>query len=319
MDSILTIERYLANVKNRNPDSSLDKQIRESLQSLKKKAVAEGNEEEAKNFWCYETIRSIQNQYISAFQMMKTQYFYPAWCLLERVEIDLGFLERHFNLNNNGSDIFLLSFIKKHTGQFQSLFPYRAFFSPGFVALEKKCSICGEPISIHQPCGHIAGEIYRGEMCEREITNVELIEISIVNNPVQKYSVAFMFGENAEDNTEDPYNYCHVDYVVRGLAHPFTSWDIYWTTKKRSISEFRNIGRNDKCPCGSGKKFKVCCNKKGVIEGRHLSVRFAEAPPPNLPIYEDNVFVRGKGSPIKPPKAENLIDHLDTLEATENE
>ena len=25
---------------------------------------------------------------------------------------------------------------------------------------------------------------------------------------------------------------------------------------------FENIGRNDKCPCGSGKKFKMCCLKK---------------------------------------------------------
>jgi len=23
--------------------------------------------------------------------------------------------------------------------------------------------------------------------------------------------------------------------------------------------EFRHVGRNEKCPCGSGKKFKKCC------------------------------------------------------------
>ena len=24
---------------------------------------------------------------------------------------------------------------------------------------------------------------------------------------------------------------------------------------------FKNVGRNDPCPCGSGKKFKKCCGK----------------------------------------------------------
>jgi hypothetical protein len=26
-----------------------------------------------------------------------------------------------------------------------------------------------------------------------------------------------------------------------------------------AISQFRNVGRNDPCPCGSGRKFKMCC------------------------------------------------------------
>ena len=25
--------------------------------------------------------------------------------------------------------------------------------------------------------------------------------------------------------------------------------------------DFSNVGRNDKCPCGSGKKYKNCCGK----------------------------------------------------------
>ena len=26
-----------------------------------------------------------------------------------------------------------------------------------------------------------------------------------------------------------------------------------------AVNEFRDVGRNDPCPCGSGKKFKKCC------------------------------------------------------------
>jgi hypothetical protein len=32
------------------------------------------------------------------------------------------------------------------------------------------------------------------------------------------------------------------------------------------VSEFEKIGRNDPCPCGSGKKHKKCCLRKGASE-----------------------------------------------------
>lgn len=34
---------------------------------------------------------------------------------------------------------------------------------------------------------------------------------------------------------------------------------IAYQNRKPSIREFEKIGRNDPCPCGSGKKFKNCC------------------------------------------------------------
>ncbi|MHB9102388.1 MAG: SEC-C metal-binding domain-containing protein [Sulfuricella sp.] len=29
--------------------------------------------------------------------------------------------------------------------------------------------------------------------------------------------------------------------------------------------ELPNVGRNDPCPCGSGKKFKQCCGKAPTV------------------------------------------------------
>lgn len=36
-------------------------------------------------------------------------------------------------------------------------------------------------------------------------------------------------------------------------------------THKQKVREY-NIGRNDKCPCGSGKKYKNCCLHTGKYE-----------------------------------------------------
>ena len=33
------------------------------------------------------------------------------------------------------------------------------------------------------------------------------------------------------------------------------------TVKKRNNQNNNKIGRNDPCPCGSGKKYKQCCGK----------------------------------------------------------
>lgn len=35
---------------------------------------------------------------------------------------------------------------------------------------------------------------------------------------------------------------------------------------KQQVREY-NIGRNDECPCGSGKKYKKCCLESGKYEG----------------------------------------------------
>lgn len=33
----------------------------------------------------------------------------------------------------------------------------------------------------------------------------------------------------------------------------------------QSINPYKNVGRNDLCPCGSGSKFKQCCGRNGSI------------------------------------------------------
>lgn len=36
---------------------------------------------------------------------------------------------------------------------------------------------------------------------------------------------------------------------------------------KTLIRKHSKTGRNDLCPCGSGKKYKNCCLSKGIFEG----------------------------------------------------
>ena len=63
------------------------------------------------------------------------------------------------------------------------LFPPTAFMSAGMVVQESHCSICG---CEYGDCDHVKGEVYMGEMCVREITRLDLREISVVPQPANK-------------------------------------------------------------------------------------------------------------------------------------
>ena len=38
---------------------------------------------------------------------------------------------------------------------------------------------------------------------------------------------------------------------------------------KPVVRDYKKVGRNDPCPCGSGKKYKNCCLNSGKYETRH--------------------------------------------------
>ncbi|WP_342104975.1 DUF1186 domain-containing protein [Methylobacterium sp. SI9] len=58
-----------------------------------------------------------------------------------------------------------------------------------------------------------------------------------------------------------PYQYGYLDDAVEALD---------WTAEgagEPQRNPFKDVGRNDPCPCGSGKKFKKCCLGKAQAEG----------------------------------------------------
>jgi hypothetical protein len=63
-----------------------------------------------------------------------------------------------------------------------SLAHNRVGFSPGYIVRAAECSICHlDP----EDCGHIAGRTYDGEVCHRILTQLDLLEVSLVGRPAQ--------------------------------------------------------------------------------------------------------------------------------------
>lgn len=246
--NLIEIDNYLRK-KELDKDSIL-----EILAKHKKRAVQNNQEDLAKDIWCLEQVYKVKKNFIQAFKNMKKQNFYEAWILLDRSDIELSFLRKHFDFSNNE---YHLSFIEEYIPKYQKLFPYDLFFSREAIESDFTCSICQKPMGIRNHCEHIVGEIYNGEMCCRVVNKIEFLGFAIVKNPFDKYCVPMIQGIE--------YNYEILNDLVSVLDSPFDEWDLevseeIWHYK--NFKQFKGAKRNKPCPCGSGIKFKKCCYKK---------------------------------------------------------
>lgn len=284
-DDRLAEPRRLAENFRERIDSGPPNEFRDSLGAIKGAAVEAGDETLAKACWCLETIGSAQDQFIAAFLRGKQDDFYGCWCALEQAELRIHFLREHFPIEDNR---FGLEHINLHVPRFQALFPYKVFLSPGMVVRKALCSICNQPFKLRGGCQHVVGEIYGGKSCSRLITDVEMLEVSLVDTPVQKYSVPF--------GPEITYDYGTVRYILAGLRSPWHGWNAERSEIITANEGYPGTQRNERCPCNSGKKYKACCQRE-QRKKVHYEVEFEYRPPADLPSYLDDARFPVTGSP----------------------
>lgn len=258
------------------PDFSFS-ELLDEIQLIKEEYVNENNQGEAKKLWCFQTIVSIHKDYNNAFNLLVQKKYYEAWCQLEKIEITFHSLKQHLQFNNNE---YLLNFIEKTVRNLQIIYPYKLFGSSEIVKKKAKCGICGKPISIRTNCGHEVGEIYDGEMCYRIITEADVLGLALVENPENKYSVLFT-KDSKTGKQIDQYNYNALDYLFEHIKSPYELWELKVTQKLKSHDHYKDIGRNDKCPCNSKLKYKNCCLKNEGVKYLHYEFLVE-----NLPVNE---------------------------------
>lgn len=246
-----------------------------TLAQLKKAAVDRDDQITAKAAWCLEMIGKIQDHFISAFQCMRSEMFVEAWGHFARCEAGLGFLTRHFCDKNFR---FGVGYIGIYTNQFQELFNVGWGASPEILIKRQQCSICHNEMAPRSRCYHRPGEIYDGEMCVAEVTDSELIAVALVPNPVQKTSVIFPDGDDDD-------RFCLLRFLMKALDSPWHGWTYQKEERREYHPAFKNVGRNDKCPCESGIKYKYCCIRKEFVFP-HFQFAFEVQPKIAVPLYE---------------------------------
>ncbi|WP_068615364.1 YecA family protein [Paenibacillus tuaregi] len=266
---ILAIKDYLHNFRG----TVLNEDIPTHLKSLKAIEVSQNNQSAAKEIWCIEQVYKVIRGYLSAFRNLQEKKHFDAWLAFDRTDIELSFLRKHLDFQDNN---FHLPFYDKMIFQYQKLFPYQYFMSREMIVKRASCSICGATVSLRRPCGHRIGEIYNGEQCGRIIQDAEFLAIAIVTNPFDKYTVLFPQGME--------YNYSMLDTLLTQISGPYDDWNLDFLKERKK--EFIGVGRNQLCPCNSGKKYKMCCHgtDNELFDHHRITVQ-TSTPRNNIPMF----------------------------------
>jgi len=269
------IVEFLDNFRHRNPHNPTNEIVYQSIIKNKEMLKMERDNQRANKYWCYKRAYNIQTAYFKVFEKLANNAFYDAWCILEDIELMALGLSKLCDINQNK---FNIQFIYKHTRLLQELFPYRYFFSPGWLIKEQECSICGKVIKLRESCGHEKGQLYYGEMCVYVITSAEILEGSLVTSPSQKYSVVFL-DESEKNQSGETYSYHLIEYLIHQLKiGPFDNWELLWTERQYPHDMFPKLTFEDKCVCGSGEIYGKCCLQKEKVTMKHCEFVIGKAP-----------------------------------------
>lgn len=202
--------------------------------------------------------------YVSYWKLLVSDKFSDSWSALQDVQDRLRTIYRF----TNEPRPILLSHIEEQCGELEKLYPYRVFASVGIVKEEVECSLCGKSIDSFE-CEHIRGELYRGRQAYGIVKQIKkLEEVSLVTNPADKRCTIQIL------DTAEQFN--GVAYLAKGIRDrvlsPLDFNHLEFKRIRKPNHEIPVVGRNEPCPCGSGKKFKKCCIDKSYIEDTHVDI-----------------------------------------------
>jgi len=205
------------------------------------------------------------NSLISLWEDIFQEKYSSSWNHLQTCFDRLRNINK-FSLNNKKTKE--LDFFEKQLLIIEKLYPYNIFMSMGIETSLFECSICGKNIDSFE-CEHEIGELYYGEMAfgiAKNITNIN--HISMVKNPMDKRCVV--------QYSDDSHHFKGLQFLNKQLISnqltPITLYDANETPRKTLNNKYKKLKRNEKCFCGSGKKFKKCCINKEYIDENHIEL-----------------------------------------------
>ena len=265
-----------------NPDrqfwQALFEQAKEMLESFQR-----GNDEHRSNAcWFLETVCETRGRFIDAISAIRDEQYFVAWCELERVEIGLLTLLRNAFLDASEFEIAQLLDL---TQSWQKIYPYKWFMSPEILHKSVQCSICLTEVNPWSDCNHEPGIVYNGTFCSHIVTDLEFLSVSIVEDPVQKYSAIHIRKDQSGRDVEI-YTYETVRFVIDRLASPFDRFSAKWIKVPHAHELFPNRTPAGPCPCECGRSYASCCMRRNGVLRPHLQIVFEKEPKGELPNVE---------------------------------
>ena len=109
-------------------------------------------------------------------------------------------------------------------------------------------------LSLEDKVNALASDTIMGAALNKEFTE----SVEKLQKAVEEHKEA-----EAEENTQVPEN------AITGDQLEALKRAGYYRKTRPIVRDSAKIGRNDPCPCGSGKKYKNCCMNTGKYETTH--------------------------------------------------
>lgn len=106
-------------------------------------------------------------------------------------------------------------------------------------------------------------------MCLRIAGDLEFHGIALVKDPFDKYAVLFP--------EEKEYNYAVLEHFLENWTDPYIKWEL--NIYRELNDDYKRLGRNKHCLCGSGRKYKHCCLKTGDDRHDYYDINFLDVDP----------------------------------------
>jgi len=218
-------------------------------------------------FYC-SVLFDVFTSYAEYWDKVFQKAFIESWGVLQDIQDRLRVLKKF----TNADDTFFYRFLQKQCENLEKLYPYRIFSSMEAVCIEIECSICGKNMDSFD-CPHRAGELYRGKVAYGTVKDIKsFCGVALVSNPKNKRCVA--------SYPEQSPAFSAVSYLANLIIERRLNPLKFSEAKPRKIEvpqkALVKVGRNDKCPCGSGKKYKKCCLDQEPVTRNHIDIIGAE-------------------------------------------
>lgn len=229
------------------------------IDSSKNDAVVE-SDDYRNDLWVIERYIDFLAKYSHLWKSILDQRFSESWCLLQDSLDHLRSIKRFSHIDIN--------FFEDQLLELERTYPYNVFFSIGATVECFECSICGQDID-SQECPHVRGNLYGGVMAYAIAKNItQLDHVSMVAHPADKRCVV-----SYEDNGEQFKLIRYVSSLISSRRCRISDFGrLQFSKRLRPNPDYRKLQRNERCFCGSEKKFKHCCIGKECIEGDHVDI-----------------------------------------------
>jgi hypothetical protein len=223
-------------------------------------AASDAEDQHLNDLFVLDRYVDLLSKYGELWQRLLNGQFSDSWCSLQDCLDLLRVIKRFSEIN--------VGFFETQLSELERAYPYSVFVSVGMLVERFECNICGLDIDSDE-CPHIRGSLYRGEMACGIARNIaHLDHVSLVTDPDDKrcviqyddasdhFKLVRLLAELVASKQWRPADFSHLRYSERRLPNP----------------DYRPVGRNDLCSCGSGKKFKKCCIGNALIERKHVDL-----------------------------------------------